>query len=84
MAVLLWDVQTARRIMTIGRTTAGIGTVAFSPDGQTVIACGGDHALRVWETQMPSMIDLDRRYDLDVERRRNRRELLEYGREWRQ
>ena len=84
LSVLLWDTQTGRRLMTIGKTTGGIGTVAFSPDGHTIITAAGDHAIRMWETQMPSITNLDKRYEADIERRKVRREMLEYGREWRQ
>jgi hypothetical protein len=33
---------------------------------------------------MPTLADLDKRYDVDLDCRQTRRELLEFGRQWKE
>jgi WD40 repeat protein/serine/threonine protein kinase len=53
--VIVWNTADTQKIATIaeasgGREPFGFFAVAFSPDGQTIAAAGGDERLRLWST----------------------------------
>jgi WD40 repeat protein len=72
MGIPLWDLRTGRRTMTLTGITAQINGVAFSRDGRTVVSCGLDHSVRIWETSAPSQQELEARYTVDAAHRRAR------------
>ncbi|MEV0326875.1 trypsin-like peptidase domain-containing protein [Micromonospora echinospora] len=47
--IVLWDVETGRRIRTYDKGGTAFG-VAFSPDGSLLAAGGGGNSVRVWQT----------------------------------
>ena len=46
--VRLWDTANGKEVRQLGPYAAPVGSVAFSPDGKTLIACGGGVG-RLWE-----------------------------------
>ena len=47
--VLLWDVNTGRRLRTLTGHTGGVYSVSFSPDGNTLASGSGDDTVRLWD-----------------------------------
>ncbi|MBS0198255.1 MAG: protein kinase [Planctomycetes bacterium] len=72
----VWDLSTGRKIISLGQVSGQTLAAAFSPDGGTIASCGTDHALRLWETKPPAAVELERRYQRDIERWANRRGLV--------
>jgi WD40 repeat protein len=65
--VLLWDLQTGKRLCPPGGHQRPIGSVAFSPDGKTLATGSWDETLRLWDAasgEEMRRISLD--YDVHV------------------
>ena len=45
----LWDARSGRRLRTLYGHTSGVNSVAFSPDGATLVSGGVDGTLKLWE-----------------------------------
>jgi hypothetical protein len=45
----LWDVATGKERLTIKRHTDVIASLAFAPDGQTLVTGGGDALVKLWD-----------------------------------
>jgi roadblock/LC7 domain-containing protein len=45
----LWDVATGKERLTLRRHSDVIASVAFAPDGQTVVTGGGDALVKLWD-----------------------------------
>jgi WD40 repeat protein len=54
--VLLWDAQTGERLHSLQELNSPTRTVAFSPDGQTVMAGGKDGKVRLWDVRTGKLI----------------------------
>jgi hypothetical protein len=48
-AVKVWDVETGKRLYTLGDNTDWVYAVAWSPDGKHLAAAGVDKSIRIWE-----------------------------------
>jgi hypothetical protein len=47
--VKLWDVKSGARLDTFAESLKELNTLLFTPDGQRVIAAGGDNRIREWQ-----------------------------------
>ena len=47
-AIRLWEADTGKSAGNLGRAR-GVFELSFSPDGKTLLACGWEHAVRVWD-----------------------------------
>ena len=45
----LWDVATGELRLTFTGHSQQIGSVAFSPDGQTLASGSADHTIKLWD-----------------------------------
>jgi WD40 repeat protein len=45
----LWDVTSGRRRSAWRGHVGTVGTLAFSPDGRTLVSGGADAAIRMWD-----------------------------------
>ena len=54
--VQLWDANTGKSISTFKGHTDGIYSVAFSPDGKTIVSGSLDNTARLWDTQTEKSI----------------------------
>jgi WD40 repeat protein len=52
----LWDVRTGRLLRTFGKPAGGVNSVAFSPDGHTVLSGGVDRTLKLWDTAIGELL----------------------------
>ena len=50
--IKLWDLQTGRELRTLKRHSSGVDSLAFSPDGQTLISSDG-YNLKLWRLSGP-------------------------------
>lgn len=46
--VILWDLKTGRRILTIPGHRGAVNSIAFSSDGQTLVSGSDDKTIRLW------------------------------------
>jgi WD40 repeat protein len=51
-AVMLWDVATKKRLALLQRHTSLVLSLAFAPDGKTLVTGSWDKTVRVWDTEM--------------------------------
>jgi WD40 repeat protein len=56
--VILWDFKNQREIARLLGHQLGVGTVAFNPDGKTLVSGSNDQLLIVWDV-MPDPLDQD-------------------------
>ena len=54
--VQLWDAESATHIRTLKGHTDTVRTLAFSPDGKTLVSGSKDDTLRVWEVNTGKML----------------------------
>jgi eukaryotic-like serine/threonine-protein kinase len=54
--VKLWDSQTGEEILTLGRLFGWVTIVAFSPDGNRIMATGQLGEIKIWEGTPPSKL----------------------------
>jgi WD40 repeat protein len=50
-AVWLWDAATGTEVARLRGHTNYIWSLAFSPDGRSLISGSGDSAVRIWDTE---------------------------------
>jgi WD40 repeat protein len=55
--VILWDVQTGKRIHTLSRHSDAVWAVAFSPDGNTLASGSADRTIILWDTNTGQFLD---------------------------
>ena len=48
---IVWDAQTGRSLLMLKGHSAGVSSVAFSPDGTQIITGSWDKTAKVWDTQ---------------------------------
>jgi WD40 repeat protein len=49
--VQLWNPQTGKKLRTLKGHAAGIGAIAFSPDGQTLASGSDDQTIKLWQVK---------------------------------
>src|SRR5262249_31528956 len=49
LLVLLWDLTTGEQLFKLRQPTSGLSAIAFSPDGKTLAAGGGEGDTALWE-----------------------------------
>jgi hypothetical protein len=50
--VRLWDVASGQEVAHLPSHTSYIWSLAFSPDGQTLVSGSGDSTVRLWDTEL--------------------------------
>ena len=54
--IQLWEAERGRHSRTLKGHTDTVRTLAFSPDGKTLVSGGKDNTLRIWDTHTGSML----------------------------
>ncbi len=56
--VRIWEVLTAKEIVTLHGHAGGVNVIAFSPNGQRLASAGADSSILVWDLALPAGPDL--------------------------
>jgi WD40 repeat protein len=51
--VRLWDAATGEELVRLPGHSDYVFSLAFSPDGKTLVSSSGDTTLRLWDTEPP-------------------------------
>jgi WD40 repeat protein len=54
----LWDVETGKLLRTLSGHSLGVNSVAFAPDGKTVLSGSEDKTLRLWNVQTGEVVQI--------------------------
>ena len=49
--IKLWDVKSGREIQTLNGHSASVNTIAFSPDGKSIVSGSSDMNIRIWDLE---------------------------------
>jgi WD40 repeat protein/serine/threonine protein kinase len=52
----LWEAKTGRELHSFKGHKGPITNIAFSPDGRSLVSCGGDYTVRLWDIQTSEQI----------------------------
>jgi WD40 repeat protein len=58
-AIRLWDVTTWQPLITLGRKGAAISQLAFTPDGNEIIAVNGQKQAEILRWRVSSLADIE-------------------------
>src|SRR5260370_25695811 len=49
--LMLWDVESTKELHTLKHYTAAVVSVAFSPDGKTLVSAAADQTVKLWNVE---------------------------------
>jgi len=53
----VWDLQSAREVLTLAGHTDRVGAVAFTADGKRVVSASDDRSLKAWDLRRGALLD---------------------------
>lgn len=56
--IIIWNAETGQQLQTLKGHTSGVVSVAWLPDGNTLVSGGGDKAVRFWEASGGRALDV--------------------------